>query len=169
MDEAERLIATFRGRPSAPVRAKVDTLLELGLVVHPRVVSFFLEVLADREEPIPVRIHVLRHLRNKQLGHGFRAAVAEAIVQILTDRSVPQLRLQAALALAEFTDLEGVLAALGGLALNAAEPIDLRYLAFTSLERAGPNPECVALLRRLSTDEALGRSAASTLSVWRVA
>ena len=107
MDVAERLIATFRGRPSAPVRAKVDTLLELEFVVHPRVVSFFLEVLADREEPIPVRIYVLRHIRNKQLGHGFRAAVAEAMLRILTDRSVPHLRLQAALALAGFTDVEG--------------------------------------------------------------
>jgi hypothetical protein len=42
------------------------------------------------------------------------------------------------LALAGFTDLEGVVAALGSLALDTAEPIDLRYLAFTSLQRDGP-------------------------------
>ncbi len=49
------------------------------------------------------------------------------------------------------------------------EPIDLRYSAFTSLQQAGATPECTALLRQLSTDEALGRSAQSTLSIWRLA
>jgi hypothetical protein len=77
------------------------------------------------------------------------------------------LRLQAALVLGEFTDIPGTLAALGTTAL-AEEPVDLRYAAFTSLERAGPAAECVALLRQLSGDETLGRSARSVLSAWRV-
>jgi hypothetical protein len=57
--------------------------------------------------------------------------------------------------------------ALGNITLDDALPIDVRYSAFTSLERAGPTAECVALLRQLSTDETLGRSAQNLLSAWR--
>jgi hypothetical protein len=57
---------------------------------------------------------------------------------------------------------------LGNQALEVQEPIDLRYIAFTSLERAGPIPECVALVRQLTNDELLGRSARSVLLRWRV-
>jgi HEAT repeat protein len=94
--------------------------------------------------------------------------VARAIIQILEDGSNPDLRLHAALALAEFTDVEAVAHVLGSLALEVTEPLDLRYSAFTSLERAGPTPECVALLRQLVADETLGRSARSLLSMWQL-
>jgi hypothetical protein len=78
------------------------------------------------------------------------------------------LRLLATIALGEFTDIGGVLSALGSLALESEELIDLRYSAFTSLERAGPTPECVNLLRQLSNDEVLGRSAHSALARWHL-
>jgi hypothetical protein len=169
MDEAERLILAFKGRATASVQAKLDALLDLERLSHPRIVPFLLEVLADAREPTPVRIHVLKRLRNGRLGHRDRPSVAEAMLHVLADRSRPELRLQAALALAEFTELDGVLAGLGSLALDAAQPIDLRYSAFTSLQRAGPTSECVGLLRQLLTDEALGRSARSVLAVWRFA
>ena len=76
--------------------------------------------------------------------------------------------MQASLALGEFTDIEGVPTWLGGLALDPDEPIDLRYSAFTSLQRAGASPECVALVRKLTTDGVLGRSARRLLSLWRL-
>jgi hypothetical protein len=169
MDQAERLILAFKGRSTASVQAKLDTLLDLERLSHPRIVPFLLEVLADEREPTPVRIHVLRRLRNGLLGRRDRPSVAEAMLRVLADRSSPELRLQAALALAEFTELDGVPAGLGSLVLDAAEPIDLRYSAFTSLQRAGPTSECVSLLRQLLTDEALGRCARSALAVWRLA
>ena len=87
---------------------------------------------------------------------------------VLSDRSSPDLRLQAVLALAEFTNIDGVQATLGGLALDPGETIDVRYSAFTSLQRAGPTAECVAILRQLSADGMLGRSARSLLSLWRL-
>jgi hypothetical protein len=169
MDEAERLILAFKGRAIASVQAKLDALLDLERLAHPRIVPFLLEVLADEQEPTPVRIHVLRRLRNGRLGHRDRSSVADAMLRVLADRSHPELRLYAALALAEFTELDGVPGALGSLTLDATEPIDLRYSAFTSLQRAGPTSECVRLLRQLLTDEALGRSARSVLAVWRLA
>jgi hypothetical protein len=127
-----------------------------------------LHVLADRLELAEVRIHVLKRLRNGRLSPECRPLVADVILEVVSDRSGPNLRLQASLALAEFTDIAGVPTRLGRLALDLDEPIDLRYSAFTSLQRAGSSPECVALLRQLSRDATLGRSARGLLSLWRL-
>jgi hypothetical protein len=167
MDEVERRIEAFRGRATSSVVFKLDALLDLERLGDPRVVPFLLEVPADRREPTEVRIHVLKRLRDSRLITGYRLPVAEAILRVVSDRATLDLRLQAALALAEFT--EGVVTTLGGLALDPAEPIDVRYSAFTSLQRAGPTTECVVLLRQLLPDEALGRSARGLLASWRLA
>ena len=167
MDEMEHLIEAFEAHATAPVSAKLDALLELERRSGPRVVPFLLDVLADGREPTLVRIHVLKRLRSGQLMPCYRPAVAEAIVRVLAQRVGPDLRLQAALALTEFVDVAGVLTSLGALALDPDEPIDLRYSAFTSIQRAGPTAESTALLQRLATDEALGRCARGVLSVWR--
>ena len=90
------------------------------------------------------------------------------MIQVLRVGSSPDLRLQSALALAEFTAIEGVLQMLGSVALDVQEAMDLRYSAFTSLERAGPADESVAILRRLVVDDTLGRSARSLLSTWKL-
>ncbi|MGH2369966.1 MAG: hypothetical protein ACRDI2_17440, partial [Chloroflexota bacterium] len=87
----------------------------------------------------------------------------------LCEPSDGELRLYAALVLGDFTDVRGVVAALGAVALDAEEPFDLRYNAFTSVQRAGPTAECVALLRALRRDATLGPSARSVLGVWGVA
>ena len=87
---------------------------------------------------------------------------------VLSDRSSPDLRLQAVLDLAEFTTIDGVQATFGGLAPDPGETIDVRYSAFTSLQRAGPTATCVAILRQLSADGILDRSARSLLSLWRL-
>ena len=161
-------MAAFRAQASMSVRGKLEALLDLERLRDSRIVPFLLEVLADRREATAVRIHILRRLRSGQPVPDYRPAIAEAILRVLSERSSHELRLQAALALAQFTDIDGVPSALGRLALDPDEPIDLRYSAFTSLQQAGATPECTALLRQLSTDEALGRSAQSTLSIWRL-
>jgi hypothetical protein len=79
------------------------------------------------------------------------------------------LRLQAVLALGAFTDINSVLSVLGSLAMEPEESIDLRYSAFTSLERAGPTSECINLMRQLSNDEILGCTARAALMRWRLA
>ena len=168
MDDVERLIEAFRARSTWSVLSKLDALLDLEQLDDPRIVPFLLHVLADQREPTEVRIHVLKRLRNGSLSSENRSLVAEAILQVVSDRSTPDLRLQAVLALAEFTDIDGVPATLGSLALDPGETIDVRYSAFTSLQRAGPTARCVAVLRQLSADGMLGRSARSLLSLWRL-
>ena len=168
MDDVERLIEAFRARSTRSVLSKLDALLDLEQLDDPRIVPFLLHVLAGQREPTEVRIHVLKRLRNGRLQPEERQSVAEAVLRVLSDRSSPDLRLQAVLALAEFTTIDGVLVTLGSLAVDPGETIDVRYSAFTSLQRAGPTPECVTLLRQLTTDAMLGRSARTLLSLWHL-
>jgi hypothetical protein len=168
MDELQHLVDEYRMRASSPVASKLDVLLALERIRDPRVVPFLLQVLGDRHEAEKVRIHVLKQLRN---GDGLvapvdRPQVARAIGDVSADNSRTELRVEAALALGAFTDIDGVLTALSTLAIAHKESIDLRYAAFTSLERAGPTPESIALMRQITVDETLGNSARSVLSAW---
>lgn len=169
VDEVDRLIHAFRARGGSSTGARLDVLMDLERLTDCRVVPFLLGVLNDRREAVQVRSHVLKQLRNGRLTATTRPLVAEALLRILSDGGFPQLRLESAVALGEFVDLDGVPAALGDMTLDVTQPIDLRYSAFTSLERSGPTTECIAVLRRLATDEVLGRSALSVLSTWHLA
>jgi hypothetical protein len=169
MDDLEQLIQAFsaRGAVKSPA-AKLDVLMDLERLRDGRVVSFLVRVLGDPGEPSEVRMHALKRLRNGPLTADERSTVARALAELMLHGSSVDLRLQAALALGEFTDIQGVLSALGSLAMEPHELLDLRYSAFTSLERAGSTPECVHLLRQLSNDEMLGRSAQSALARWHL-
>jgi hypothetical protein len=152
------------------IAAKLDALMDIERLSDRRVVPFLIDVLTDAREPAEVRLHALKRVRDGTLINleGFREPVARAMLRLLQDQHHPQLRLHAALALAEFTEVDGVPTALGATALDPDVPLDLRYSAFTSLERASPAPECVALVRQLLADDALGVSASSLLSLWRL-
>jgi hypothetical protein len=52
-----------------------------------------------------------------------------------------------------FTDVPGVPGVLASIALDVTIPTDLRYSAFTSLERSGPTWESVHIMTQLFTDE----------------
>jgi HEAT repeat protein len=170
MDRVELLIETFRDRSNSSVTSKLDVLIDLERLPDPRVIPFLLEALTDEREPVEIRLHALKRLRDGSLinNTGIREPVAKAILRVLHHVSQPRLRLRAAGALAEFTDVHGVLRALGTLTLDQDVSLDVRYSAFTSLERAGPIPECVAFLRRLLSDDELGDSARTLLSLWRI-
>jgi HEAT repeat protein len=168
MDKLERLVDVYRLRASSSVKARLAVLMDLGQLDDPRVVPFLLTVLSDPHEAEEVRIYVLKDLRNGLVPRADRPRVAQAICGVLLDRSSIELRLQAALALGEFIDVKGVLSSLSAVSVALDESIDLRYAAFTAVEQAGPTPECIALLRQMSSDETLGNSARSVLSAWHV-
>ena len=145
--------------------------MDLERIRDPWVVPFLRAILGDPHEREDVRIHVVRQLRNESgvLVPSDRPVVSRSLRDVLTNTSAENLRLRAALALGDFTEIEGVLTALTTLTLAHAESIDLRYAAFTSIERAGPTPQCIAVLRQIAHDDALGDAAQSVLSTWRVA
>jgi len=170
MDELERLVGVYQARRASSFKSKLDVLMDLERIRDPRVVPFLLSLLEDPRESEDMRIHVVKQLRN---GVGLlvpadRPAVARAIGDVLDDTSPVELRLQATLALGDFTAIDGVLPRLNALALHADESIDLRYAAFTAIERAGPTSESVAIMRDIARDDTLGDAARSVLSAWHV-
>jgi HEAT repeats len=170
MDELERLVNAYCTRGTSSVKSKLDVLMDLERIRDPRVVPFLLKLLRNRHESEDVRMHVAKQLRN---GTGLlvpadRPAVAKALGDVLADTSTEALRLQAALALGDFTQIGGVLSRLSAIALAQEESVDLRYAAFTAVERAGPTPEGIAELRQIARDETLGDAARSVLSAWHV-
>ena len=167
MDQVERLIRRYQAPGvQSSVMSKLDVVMDLERVRDRRVLEFMLQILADRREPTEVRVQVLKRVRNGMLETADRPRVAGAIRDLLADRASPDLRLQATLALGEFTDVAGMVAALGALASAPEESLELRYTAFTALDRAGPTPEYLALLDQLADDEILGHSARSVLLAW---
>ena len=171
MDELERLVDAYRQRASSSVKSKLDVLMDVERTHDPRVVPFLLTVLGDRHESEEVRVYVMKQLRNgsgRRLVPADQRPVALAIGEVLVDTSTEELRLQAALALGDFTDVDGVLSWLSAVCLARDESIDLQYAAFTSIERAGPTPECIAVLRQIARDETLGDATRSVLSAWHV-
>jgi hypothetical protein len=168
MDDVEQLIDSYRMRAS--VTSKLGALMGFEQIHDSRVLSFLLKVLQDRGEPEEVRVHVLWQVRchDESLTDDERADVAQTLGEVITDRSTPDLQLQAALTLGDFVRVDGVLVRLNAVCLAQDEPVDLRYAAFTSLERAGLTPESVELLRHMRNDETLGRSARSLLAAWHI-
>jgi hypothetical protein len=169
MDSVDRLIEAFSAEPALPIYRKLDVLLDLEQLRDPRSVPFLLKVLRNRNEPLEVRMRVIRLVRLVRCPGGPRDAVGRDLSELLVDRGSSDLRVAAALTLAEFTELSGGTSALGSVALDASEPLDLRYSAFTSLERVGPTGECAELLRQLARDEALCPTAQSLLARWQLA
>jgi hypothetical protein len=171
MDEFDRLVRAYRERGSSSVKSRLDVLMDIERIRDSRVVPFLLEVLGDRHEIDEVRMYVVKRLRNRNgfLARADRRLVADAVGEVLTDKSNVQLRLQAALTLGNFAEIDGVLPRLSAVSLARDESIDLRYAAFTSIERAGPTPGCIALMRHIAEDETLGPAARSVLSAWHVA
>jgi HEAT repeat protein len=148
---------------------RLDALLDLGRTEDPRVTRVLLGILSNTSEPRSLRLAVMRHLRH--LRERADADVAEALRHVLRDQHISEfeLRVQAALALGDCIDAENVVADLGAVCADQSEPFDLRYAAFISLERTGPTPACIAILRHLADDETLGPSARGILVSWRSA
>jgi hypothetical protein len=168
VDEVARLIELFEARANGPAVARLEVLVDIRPHRDPRIVPFLLEVLLDGDDSTEVRLDVVKQLRKHPRAPDECVPVARAIAKVLAEAGDARLRLQAALALACFADVDGISAELGGVALDPSEPPDLRFAAFTSLEHAGATPECVSLLRSLTSDETLGRAASALLATWRV-
>jgi len=169
-DEIDQLISEFRRQGSAASPTwKLGIVMDLERLPDDRIVPFLVEVLIDRRQPTEVRTHVLRRIRNGGIQPQENGRVAAALISFLAETSNADLRTHAVLALGALNEVEGVLPVLVSIAMDESAPLDLRYTAFTSLERAGPTEHAIAILRTLAHDETLGRTARSTLVAWQVA
>src|SRR5260370_33894075 len=107
-DDVEQLIQAFnaRGARSSPA-VKLNFLMDLERLPDARVVPFLLHVLANSAEHSEVRIHVLKRLRNGPLTATGRCSTACALEELMANGASVDLRLHAALAVEEFTDIGG--------------------------------------------------------------
>jgi HEAT repeat protein len=167
-DVAQLIHAYAKAAASASVTRRLSLLMDINRYDDPRVFGFLLPVLTDRREPVQVRSYTLRCIRTTGLSSANFERAATAVLEVLAAESSLNLRVQAALALKWFIEARGVVAALGRATADPNLPLDLRYAAFTSLERVGPTAESIRLLRKLQADELLGPTAQSTLVSWRV-
>jgi HEAT repeat protein len=169
MDVVDRLFGLFED-PGAATAWKFDALLDLGQRRDPRVDKFLLRILSDREQPSQVRVAIIRLLRDSRLSGPRRCDAARVLADTLETSSGADcdLRAQAAVALGDLVDEDGALGTLGDRAADPHDDFEVRYAAFTSLERAGPTTESIDILTQLRTDETFGRSAQSILVRWRV-
>src|SRR3954471_23463021 len=169
MDDVDQLIQAFgsRGKRNQSLW-KLDVLMDLGRIDDPRIVQFLVEIVSDAGEPADVRSDVLRRLREASLSPRSRVLAAGAALQALAPKSDGDLRLHAAVVLGDFADVEGILGALGMVASDPGESLELRYNAFTSIQRAGPTTACLDALRSLVSDDTLGQSARALLTSWGV-
>jgi hypothetical protein len=153
--------------PRGDTVRKLDLLLDIERVDEPRVLAFLIRVLGDAGEPEPVRIDAQRRLSDAALSGDQRRRVGQAVSEVVAhEPGEGRLRLEAALALARFTDIGGAVDALRAVVLDESAPCELRYYAFTSLHSAGPTSEIVELLHRLMADEEFGRCAQGLLDEW---
>jgi hypothetical protein len=164
----DELIQAFRNvEPRGDAVQKLDVLLDIERGDEPRVLGFLLGVLGDPDEPELVRVDVSRRLGDAVLSADQRGQVGRAVSELAAhEPGDGRLRLEAVLALARFTDVDGVVDALRAVLLDAAAPCELRYYAFTALHSAGPTTEIVELLHRLLMDEEFGRCAQGLLDEW---
>jgi hypothetical protein len=169
-DELERLVSVYQAQALACPSQRINLLADLQRIRDPRVVPFLLTVLLDKDEADDVRMYVMKELHSGTgvVGAANRPAVAQALRGVLAENSADDLRVQAALGLGEFTDINGVVSSLGVVCNTRYASIDLRYAAFTSLARAGPTPESVELLEALATDDSLGGASRSVLASWHI-
>jgi hypothetical protein len=169
MDEVDDLIQAFGSRGKRDQSLwKLDVLLDLGRLDDPRVVRFLAAVVTDADEPLDVRSEALGCLREIARSPSDRVLAAAAGLTAMAPASDSRIRLRAAIVLGDFVDVDGVLSALGTLAAAESEPTELRYNAYTSLQRAGPTTACVEILRSLCADEAFGQSARALMASWGV-
>jgi HEAT repeat protein len=167
-DEVGRLIELYiKEARAASVSRRLSLLRALRRYHDPRAFAFLLQILADGRESSQVRTYVLKSIRNGELAPDYRERAAAAMVQVVADQRSLDVRIEAALALGWFTDIGGVIAVLSRTVADRSLPLDLRYAAFTSMERAGPTTECINVLRKLRTDDMFGATVQSTLDRWR--
>jgi hypothetical protein len=132
-----------------------------------RLLDELIRTLLDPRQPRAARCDVLKRVRWMAGDSGGLSTMKAAVMSVALADPDPELRLEATAALADFVDDINVRAALGTIIGDTSVPLELRYVALTSLDRGGPLPAFMALLESLRFDEELGKTALGMLSRWQ--
>lgn len=167
-ERIEDLVLEYQGA-SAPGREsarKIELLAQLARSLDARVFAFLVEVAAADDYDL-ARIEALRSLEfwatsDPQQGR----LVVDMLECVLRNGEDNLVRAYAVLALSGHMKVPGAVQIAGRHALDPEEDQDVRHNAFFALERGGPSPESIELLRRGVTDPALGAGCFRVLAAW---
>jgi len=176
MDHVAKLIDAF-SHPSAADRQwptydgqnafKCEIVRQLeDYTDDPRVLTFFLAVLADHNEFDLARIDMLEMLEWKPWTEDERAAIWPIVLQSVLHDPDEVVRSYAAMALNTYQNVPQVVAAAESVVRNRTEERNVRSSAFSILERLGPTDRVVTLLRDLCSDEEFAPTALRLLREW---
>lgn len=166
-DPVAEAIAAYRGSAPDDEAAKIDAIDDLEDRVDPRILPFFLEVLADPRGLDLARIEICEILQAREGSDSAeRQKIAAVLAHVLLDDEDDDVRNYAANALARYVGEKGAREALESVLLDAEESRNVRQNAVFAIERAGPTSDNKKILQQLEFDPQLSRTARRILSEW---
>jgi hypothetical protein len=166
-DAVAEQIAVFNGAAEDDEATRLDALAVLEELSDPRILPFFLKVLADPHALDLARIEICEILQGREGNTAIeRREIARALTAVMLDDDQDDVRSYAAGALSSYLAERVAREAISQVVLDTAERRNVRHNALFAIERAGPSPESLKILRQLELDPELARAARRILGEW---
>jgi len=134
-----------------------------------RVMHFLLAAVCDEQEYDLARIEILKVFDVKCFRDlTVRRNLGRAIATVLRKSEEILVRNYAAMAAAQYMDLEEVSDTVAHILLDENEDFDLRWNAFAAIKSDGPSQRSIELLSRLRLEQEFEKSSERVLSEWNV-
>lgn len=147
-----------------------NTVEKLGRVLHPDVVDFFIEVLAQPGRPsdeLP-RVRVLQTLERSGVSDATQYRALGELIRRLTLHGESHLvRYYAILAASNFPDIENMFEVIAGILLDSDAHEDMRSNAFLFFQRQLLPGRARPVIEALLGDRAFATAAKDLLNRWR--
>jgi len=173
LDRVEELIRLFEGEklsedPAAEYPERIRIIEELEEIQDPRVISFFVDVVLNKDEYDLARIEILRILRVRAPKEDEYGVIGRALIRVLIEDTDNLVKNYAAMALSSYMNTPGALDVVKEIVLDVDADRNLRYSAFGALEEAGVGRFTTDVMRELLKDDEMQDSAESVLNEWGV-
>ena len=173
MNSFEELIAKYEAvLPDSKNEqfGKVRVIEILEDVKDARVLPFFLKVLVDENDYDLARVEIAKilHIR-KAKNEKEKQGIAESLMLVLKNSETDDnylVRQYAAIAIENYSDVEGVFEFASRIILNFDEDINVRYNVLDVFERDGSTERTLKILRELLKDEEFQKTASRILKEW---
>jgi len=166
LDRVEELIRLFEGEklsedPAAEYPERIRIIEELEEIQDPRVISFFVDVVLNKDEYDLARIEILRILRVRAPKEDEYGVIGRALIRVLIEDTDNLVKNYAAMALSSYMNTPGALDVVKEIVLDVDADRNLRYSAFGALEDAGVGRFTTDVMRELLKDDEMQDSAES--------
>lgn len=174
MDEVGHLISTFKEENTKSLdnvdfSRKVRIIMELEGVDDDRVLPFFLETVMNEDEYDLARIEILKILEIRESNDkDEHQKIGHIVKNILMNDPDDDVRNYAAMTVSNFMDVEGVIEQIVKIIFNVEEDINLRWNAFTAVEKMGPTQQSLEILQKCLSEDEFKKSVLLILNRWNI-